>query len=414
MSLNISENTLSAIQKNLLITGAWLLIAGIFSIPLLGNGAHNLLLGLPIIILLFTKNIYQYIPLLKSNSTALFSTLLFSWMVVSISWSVADSDYSFKILSKYREFLLIPLFMIFFSIEKYRHNAFISLYTALLLSLIFSYLIHYDVVNFWDNQHSIKNRIFHGISMSFFAYMSLQAAVIFKKQRLIFAVLFLITIHNLFFIENGRTGYILISVLTALFCWQQFKLKGLLILFCIAGLAGTAVIYIVDTSHLRILDNFNTININTENILFSLQETDIRSEYYIISALAFFDSWLLGHGMGNFPDAYLFQHEIMPTFWGTTVNSHNEFLQISVQTGIIGLALFISFLFSLILSKKGIPLLQHQFKTALFFTFIISCMFNSSFMDHGDGTLFMILTALIAGTSWASNNNSNSNQSILQ
>ncbi len=27
-------------------------------------------------------------------------------------------------------------------------------------------------------------------------------------------------------------------------------------------------------------------------------------------------------------------------------------------------------------------------------------MFNSSFMDHGDGALFMILTALISGASW--------------
>lgn len=300
--------------------------------------------------------------------------------------------------------------MIFFSIEKYRHNAFIALYTALFLSLIFSYLIHFDLVNFWDNQHSIKNRIFHGISMSFFAYMSLQAANTFKNYRSIFIALFLITLHNLFFIENGRTGYILIGSLTTLFFWQKWSLKGLTSLV-IAGVIGTtALLLTVDVSHLRIVDNLEILHTNKSLNITLLQQLDIRLEYYILSFLTFIDSWSLGYGLGSFPDAYLAKHNITPTFWGPTVNSHNEFLQIAVQTGIIGLVLFISFLLSLILSRKDSSGLQYQFQTALFITFVISCMFNSSFMDHGDGALFMILTALIAGTSWTEGNHLNSNQ----
>ncbi|MDO6514985.1 O-antigen ligase [Neptuniibacter sp. 2_MG-2023] len=398
MSFDNSESTQA--QPILLNIGAWLLIAGVFSIPLLGNAAHNLLLGLPIILLLCTKSIKQYPYLLKSNRMALFSTLLFLWLGVSIFWSNAETNYSVKILSKYREFLLIPLFMIYFSIDKYRKNAVIALYMALLFSLFISYLIHYDLVDYWDNSNSIKNRIFHGISMSIFAYINLQAGATSRKYRAAFIAIFIITFHNLFFIENGRIGYILICTLTALFGWQQWRIKGLIGMILIGSLTATSLILFADLSHLRIMGHLDAISDANEITLSVLQQADIRLEFYILSLYSFMDSWLLGHGLGSFPAVYAMQHEAIQTYWEVTVNSHNEFLQISVQTGIIGLMLFISFLISLLLKRKGFSPLQQQCQTALFITFGITCMFNSSFMDHGDGTLFMILAALIAGIPW--------------
>lgn len=397
-------------QQITFILGSWLLLAGVFSIPLLGNAAHNLLLGLPVILLLCSRMIIQYPTLLKDNSTALICTTLFIWMAISISWSSAESNYSIKMLSKYREFLLIPLFMIYFSINSIRKKTFGVLYIALLLSLIFSYLIHFDIVNFWDNQHSIKNRIFHGISTAFFAYMSLQAMLAYKKYRFVFVLIFLTTIHNLFFIENGRTGYILICTLTILFCWQQWKIKGLLVLLGTGSAIAALVILYTDLSHLRLFNNPDA-NVNSEVFnLSTIQQIDIRIEYYVFSLLAFMDSWVLGHGIGGFPQAYLDQHSLIASHWEPTVNSHNEYLQISVQTGILGLILFLSFLISILCNRRNKPILQQQFQTALATTFIISCMFNSSFMDHGDGTLFMILTALISGTSW--NNSGQPNEDI--
>jgi O-antigen ligase len=400
MSLSHSDHSKNLPQPFLFNVGAWILIAGVFSIPLLGNAAHNLLLGIPLILLIFTKKITEYPRILIKNRTADVSTLLFIWLSISILWSTADNDYSLKILSKYREFLLIPLFMIFFSIEKYRKYAFISLYIALFLSLLCSYLIHFDLVDYWDNPNSIKNRIFHGISISIFAYINLQAAARSQKYRAFFISLFIISFHNLFFIENGRIGYLLISTLTALFCWQQWRIKGVIAIAVMSGLSVVALLLFADLSHLRIMGRLDVISNAREINLAVLQQADIRLEFYILSLHAFMDSWLLGHGLGCFPDAYTMQHDAIQTYWKTTVNPHNEFLQISVQTGIIGLILFISFLSTLLLNRKHLAPLQRQCQTALFVTFVISCMFNSSFMDHGDGTLFMILTALVVGTPW--------------
>jgi len=380
--------------------GAWMSIAGIFSIPLLGNAAHNILLGLPIILLLFTKEIRQFPELLKENKTALLGALLFCLMIISIFWSDAESKYSIKMLSKYREFILIPLFMLYFSVERFRNIAFATLYIALLLSLFFSYLIHYDIVNYWENEHSISNRIFHGISMSFFAYMTLQASTIFKRFRFLFIALFIVIVHNLFFIENGRTGYLLITSLTALFFLQTYKLKGLFLIALAATFVAIALMSLPGLEKIRIFDNFEIFSNAKELSLLTLQQIDVRIEYYVIAFLTFTDSWLIGYGVGGFPIAYEAQYHSMTTFWRTTVNAHNEFLQIGVQTGIGGIILFCGFLLSLLLSKSNYSLIQKQFCSALFVLLIISCSFNSSFLDHGDGTLFMILSALIAGKRW--------------
>ncbi len=380
--------------------GAWMSIAGIFSIPLLGNAAHNILLGLPIIFLLFTKEIRLFPKLLAENKTAFLSTLLFGLMIISTFWSDAESKYSIKMLSKYREFILIPLFMLYFSVERFRNIAFGTLYIALLLSLIFSYLIHYDIVNYWENEHSISNRIFHGISMSFFAYMTLQAATLFRRFKFLFIALFLVIVHNLFFIENGRTGYLLITSLTALFFLQTYKLKGLFLIALAVTFAAIALMFLPGLEKIRIFDNFEIFSNAKELSLQTLQQIDVRIEYYIIAFLTFTDSWLIGYGIGGFPIAYEAQYNSMTTFWRTTVNAHNEFLQIGVQTGILGVVLFSGFLLSLLLSKFTYSRIQKQFCSALFVLLIISCSFNSSFLDHGDGTLFMILSALIAGKKW--------------
>lgn len=380
---------------------AYMTILGAFSLPLLGNAAHNILLGLPVILFLFTRKIREFPSLLKKNQTALLSVLIFGLMIVSLMWSTADE--ALKFLSKYRDFLFIPIFMLIFSIDKYRQYTFFSLYIALTISLFCSYLIHYDLVDITTNQNSIKNRIFHGISLSFYAYMSLQAAFYFRKYKYLFITFFLVTLHNLFFVENGRTGYILILSLTGLFIWQRFAWKGVLPLILASVIFVGLATFFLETDHIRILGNTELLAQGDIFNIATLQQLDIRVEFYLLSAMAFVDNWLIGCGIGCFSDAYQIQFESNQTYWWGTVNAHNEFLQIGIQTGVFGFLFFCAFLLSILIKKKGHTLVQQQFGVALFLLVSISCIFNSSFMDHGDGMYFMLLIALICGKEWKPN-----------
>ena len=106
------------------------------------------------------------------------------------------------------------------------------------------------------------------------------------------------------------------------------------------------------------------------------------------------DNWLFGVGIGDYSAEYksiFLQNE---HFWTPTNNAHNEFLMISAQTGIIGLVLFGGFLVSLFKSVAEFSCEQSKLAVAVIITILIACLFNSSFLDHSDGTLLMLLIAL--------------------
>lgn len=399
----IKAQTAVAVESRTFVIAFGLAIAGVFSVPLLGAAINNILFGLAIITLLFTSQIRSYRALLSTNATALVGTLLFIYLALSISWADADLNISLKKLGKFREFLLIPLFMIFFATDKYRKFAFYTLYFSLALSLFASYLIHYDLADISDNEHSLGNRIFHGVTMAFFAYMNLQLALRTDRSRFIFATVFLIILYNLFFIENGRTGYLLIISLTALFFWQRWGLRGFIVACLIAALATAITLSIVDLSDLRILTKDKSLLTGDSLLsLNNLQRADARAEFYILSTMLFMQDWLIGTGLGDLRADYTALHTSMDTYFRLTGNPHNEFLNIGVQTGIPGLILFTAFLISLLV-RRGQQVIkqQREFQSAVFVTILISCLFNSSFMDHGDGALFMILIALFCGTPWS-------------
>lgn len=417
----ISSKTPVVSESRIFVIAFYFAVAGVFSVPLLGAAVNNILFGLAIIMLLFTSQIRSYGQLVSKNSTALAGTLLFLYLALSISWADADLNISLKKLGKFREFLLIPLFMIFFSIDKYRKVAFYTLYISLALSLFASYLIHYDLADISDNEHSLGNRIFHGVTMAFFAYMNLQLAMRTDRSRYLFASVFLIILYNLFFIENGRTGYLLILSLTALFFWQRWGLRGFLVAGAIATIAIAITLSIVDLSDLRILTGEESLlSGDTHLSLENFQRADIRAEFYILSTILFVQDWLIGTGLGDLRADYTALHTSMETYFKSTGNPHNEFLNIGVQTGIPGLILFTAFLISLLGKRdQQVAKQQREFQSAVFITVLISCLFNSSFMDHGDGALFMILIALFCGTAWKTplfpiaNNRSVSGQASL-
>ncbi|WP_432471629.1 O-antigen ligase family protein [Amphritea sp. HPY] len=398
---NYSENA-KAQSNSAFQSAAWLTIIGTFTVPLALTAANNIFLSLSVILLLFTPQIKEYRCLLSANKTALIGTVLFIYLGLSISWANSEIAVSVKYLSKFREFLLIPMFMLIFAASKQRHAAFTSIYIAMLLSLVASYLIHFQIADLSENQHSLSNRIYHGISMSIFAYMSLQLAVRIPSYRWLFALIYCATLANLFFIENGRTGYLLIISLSALFFWQMFRWRGFAIVAIFIASALTITMWFYNLVELRIFaEDQSLLTGNSSLSLLNLQKADQRVEFYLLSTILFLQDWVIGTGLGDFGPEYLQLHSSMETYYGQTNNPHNEFLNIGVQTGIPGVILFSAFLLSLLIKRdKQAISQQRQFQAAIFITILISCLFNSSFMDHGDGTLFMILIALFCGSNW--------------
>jgi len=370
--------------------GAWLLVLGCFAVPVLGTAATNIFL-LSALGIWLLRGQFKVLPALaRQYPLILLCFGLFLWLGFSACWSSSFTG-NILYLSKYREFFMIPAFMWVFSQKEYRTLALKALFLGMLLTLVISFLQYFHVATFHGRQHSAGNHIFHGILFAFFSYWCLDLARKYRAYAWLFVLLFLISSFALFEIQNGRTGYVLFSLLTALFLFQHFGWKVLIL----SAITLTLFLFyafepaqILGRTH-----GWGTQLINEDLTLQSLATLDARFELWINALKIIADNWLLGVGLGDYGAA----HRPLWEAWhhaGFFINPHNEYLMIWSQSGLVGIALFIAFhgaFFNMArrLSKDDAPVAM-----ATLVTIIVSCSFNSSFLDMNDGALLLILSAL--------------------
>jgi O-antigen ligase len=156
---------------------------------------------------------------------------------------------------------------------------------------------------------------------------------------------------------------------------------------------GIAIAVIALITYLMLLD-LNTSTdfdlIDTPLSLDYLAQLDIRFEYYLNTFILVLENGLFGVGLGDFSSVYrqiITEHF---NYWGMTDNPHNEYLMIISQTGVIGLILFLWFLAALLKQARD----TNSISLGALLVVLISCLFNSSFLDNNDGAFLLIIIAL--------------------
>lgn len=98
--------------------------------------------------------------------------------------------------------------------------------------------------------------------------------------------------------------------------------------------------------------------------------------------------------LGDFGVAYQAILNVYEHVSGPWENPHNEDLMIWAQSGIIGFGLFLYFHWAVFKSSRQLAKTDSPIALATLVTIIISCSFNSSFLDTNDGALLVILVVL--------------------
>ena len=369
--------------------GAWLLILGCFAVPVLGTAATNIFL-LSALGVWLLRGQFKVLPsLARQYPLVLLCLGLFVWLGLSALWSSSFTE-NILYLSKYREFFMIPAFMWVLTSKEYRRLALKALFLGLLLTLVISFLQHFHAATFHGRQHSAGNHIFHGILFAFFSYWCLDLARKHRAYAWLFVLLFLACGFALFEIQTGRTGYVLFSLLMGLFLLQHFGLKVLTV-----STIALALFLFYAFEPAQILGRAYGWVIPKEGLTLQFLATlDARFELYINAIKIIADNWLLGVGLGDYGLAHRPIWEAWHNVGNFFINPHNEYLMIWSQSGLVGIALFIAFhgaFFNMArqLSKEDAPLAM-----ATLVTIIVSCSFNSSFLDMNDGAFLLILSAL--------------------
>jgi O-antigen ligase len=353
-----------------------------------------------IITLLFiaTSNLKDITIIIQQNLTIQSSLLLFLALLISTSYSAASYPQAFSTLAKYRELLLPLILFRFFENRKTQES--VELY--LIISLIFTLLVStIDYLNLLPENISnliLKGRIAHSQFISFLSFYSLHK-IYNKENILIWISVLLFSTINLLFISDGRTGQLIFIMLCTLFFTQIFTAKKAFIL----GATILAIFSILlSFTHFgsRFIEGFEESINFLMNSNYTYTSMGLRLYFWEYSLKVIAQSPFIGVGVGGLPFA---AEQLIHNKW-LVINPHNEYLLIGAQLGIFGLILFFCFLFSILKKSLHIPKDRSVLLQGALLTLFISCIFNSSILDHTEGHWFMTLIALF---STPSNKNKN-------
>ena len=329
---------------------------------------------------------------LNKNPVAVWSLLLFLCFIFGLCYGNATFGEAFSMLKKYRELLFIPVLISFLTTESYRSWAWKAFVIASVLILLISYLMEFGVLDLnRQGDPAFKSRITHSILISFFAFFCVHKAYDGNRYAKLYWVLFILSVYNLFFIVEGRTGQITATLLFLLFAAQRFTKKMLLLAVFVTAIL-LALFFAFSDKATRI--NEGVVNIQSDLKPDVKQIPSSMGQRYMMwrySLKLIAEKPLLGHGTGSFTKEY---QRVASNELFLSRNPHNEFLMIGVQLGILGLLVFLGFLASQYYCAKKLPDNEKWLAQGLLLSLIVTSLFNSPLLDHTEGHWFTSMIAL--------------------
>lgn len=391
-----------------------------FSVPV-SVALDNLLLVLVLLGALFhLPAIWQ---IARHHPVARAGGLLFLMLLVGTLYGDTPLRESVGILGKYMDLAFIPLFMFALAKPESRKLAIYAFLAAMGMTLVLSYLggmgilpyqswmppVSLPGIDFSENPVIFHSHITQNNMMAFAAFLAfLQARdASVPLRRMAWLLYGGLAFGNILFMVQGRTGYAVLLVLLVWWVWQTadryFSQKGvtlgakhaLVVLLALVGmvLAGYAASpRLQDRTHTTIAEYQTWAPYHGKTT-----STGQRLDWYYATTQIIADHPLSGVGTGGFSAA--FKAKVAGQDVAPTHNPHNEYLMVTVQTGIIGLALLLFLFYSL---WRSAPLLPTAFEQdagrGLVLAYMVNCLFNSPLLDHADGLLFsFMVAALFAG-----------------
>lgn len=363
------------------------------------NFLMNLSLVLVVVCLLLSRDTY-YVKVLVKNPLIWLPALMFILLVISLLWH--HNLYGKVMVSKYTKLLYILPLAMFFVMSRllvgYFAKGFLLANAVILAASLWVGVLHLPLGKIDPfNPTVFKLQITHNFFMALAALVWLSLA--FRSQgrkRWAYALLVCLAVYNIVFMVQGRTGYVALAA--AFGAWGVLSLAtrqrlGMVACTLIIG----AVIFMVPNRTVERLQ-LGAQEIQTclaasgDNANTSCNSSmGLRTAFILESVKLIGQAPILGNGAGGFwyPNPQI----------GYSINPHNEYLMQTVQSGLIGLALFLGWMWCYFRSTWRLPGGGRNILIALLSSYLACHLFNSFLLDSSEGHLFIILTSIVASYS---------------
>jgi len=379
----------------------WAAIAMGFSIPI-STALDNILLFLVLLFLLLSGNYKHKLKSITANPVAMASLALVAILLLGGLYGSAEFADALHYWRKYAHLLLIVLLIPLFEDKPSREYAIAGFMIAMAVTLLLSYL----TASGWfpankimqgpaDNAYVFKLHITQNVFMAFFAYLlaakALTAPVPWKRTA--FGLAAVVAAYNVLFMVQGRTGYVVLAVLLTYFCFRWLRWKGI----AIAVLAGIAVAAAGYYGSHTLRGRVNLVA--TELAAWQAghgpaTSSGLRMDYYTNSLKIIADHPILGVGTGGFGKAYA--AKVKGTEMAPSNNPHNQYLLVTAQLGMIGLAVLLYLFYS---QWRAAVLLPSQFEQivarGMLLTIMSGSLLNSLLLDHAEGFFFSWMSGVL-------------------
>lgn len=325
--------------------------------------------------------------------------LIFSIGILYSKGSRADA---FHMLPKISKIIFIPILLPLFVEEKWRRAAMMAFIAAMILSLVFSTLKNYHLLpsSIPLSRHhncAFKNHIDTNLLMSI-AVFCLGHFLFIRTHyylKIITVILLLSMTLYILWVSQGRTGYVVFSALWLLFLWQRLTIKqclmGMGFLILLLGAAyllpselQQRIAYVGE--ELKLYQSGKVSGSVGERLEF------MQSSFEIARQRPWF-----GFGTGGFKEAYAaYAKEHHQNI--ITTNPHNEYLNIAIQWGLVGLFFFLFFIVNLYKASVLLPTYEKYLLQGVLFGLLVGCTANSLFMDFTPGYFFVLCLSVTLAT----------------
>lgn len=391
----------------------WCVIALGVAIPL-SVALDNLLLAILLVLMLIGGS-RAVLHTTMHNPVARASILLFTGLLLGVAYGNTTMAEALGMLGKYADLAFVPLLMVAVRDAGTRRHAMLGFLAVMLITALLSWLVglHVIPVSEWmwrgcepNNPAIFRSSITQNILMAYTAYLlALQAGEPQTIRRKILLIgLAALACGNVLFMVPGRTGYLVLLALGIYFAWVALarKLRSLgrgLGWREGAGMVLLTLVLVFSVYHVSsrlhdrvdlVLVEFRAWQANGPNG----SSTGDRAEFYYNTFELVKRHPFLGVGTGGFPAAYAGQ--VRGKEVTLTRNPHNEYLLITAQIGLVGLALLLYLFYTQWRHAARLPgLFERDAARGLVLTIAVTSLFNSPLLDHTEGLFFAFASAML-------------------
>lgn len=340
---------------------------------------------------------------------------LFLVLFIAMFYGVTPLKDAAAILMKYIDLAFVPIFIFIISNEVLQRRARYAFLVSMAITLLISSLVGLNILPVmpWMNTWTVASNpaIFH----SHITQSNMMAFAVFlallewrdanTRVRMVgWAMFAVIGIINIMFMVQGRTGYLILFVLISWFGWMTFervmRRKNLNFSWSQRGLFLMVLFLVaIGTYHLSSRLQDRAALVISEYQAWTQSRDDktsigLRLDFYSNAFGIVKDNALFGVGTGGFAAAYA--HQVEDGGGLQTRNPHNEYLNIAVQTGGVGLLSLLILFYTLWRYAPSLPTpLEQDAARGLVLAYLVNCMINSALMDHADGLFFAFMTGVL-------------------